>query len=148
MPGGVWDEMSLWLGLGGAPKKAYEPSLYLADHLVGVNPGLTCGRLRFHRGSATWTSCTSTVVARSERRPGRRHLPLQRRTPWDNPLVTSRVHNTVTADGRDQMTRGGRFMTLGLVPAYSKSVVPTDESVLGQVVAITRAIVVCAMNGP
>jgi len=53
--------------------------------------------------------------------------------PWDNPLVASRVHNTVTVDGRNQMTRGGRFMTLDWFPAYSKSMVPTEESVLGQV---------------
>ena len=31
------------------------------------------------------------------------------------------------------MTRGGRFMTLDWFPAYTKSVVPVDETVLGQV---------------
>ena len=55
--------------------------------------------------------------------------------PWDNPLVSTYVHNTVTVDSQDQMTRGGRFMTLDWFPAYSKSVVPIDETVLGQVVA-------------
>ncbi|MBN1451222.1 MAG: hypothetical protein JW963_09425, partial [Anaerolineales bacterium] len=34
LPGGVWDEMSLWLGLD-AHEKVYEPSLYLADHPRG-----------------------------------------------------------------------------------------------------------------
>ncbi|MBN1450773.1 MAG: heparinase II/III family protein, partial [Anaerolineales bacterium] len=48
-------------------------------------------------------------------------------------LVTGRVHNIVTVDGRDRMTRAGRFMTLDWFPAYSKSMLPTDESVLGQV---------------
>jgi hypothetical protein len=32
--------------------------------------------------------------------------------PWDNPLVTSRVHNTLTLDGQDQMQRAGRFLWL------------------------------------
>ena len=29
--------------------------------------------------------------------------------PWDNPLQTAHHHNTLTVDGRDQMTRAGRF---------------------------------------
>jgi hypothetical protein len=53
--------------------------------------------------------------------------------PWDNSLISGRVHNTITVDGRDQMTRGGRFMTLDWFPAYFKSLVTSDESALGQV---------------
>jgi glycosyltransferase involved in cell wall biosynthesis len=30
--------------------------------------------------------------------------------PWDNSLAQSRVHNTLTLDGRNQMNRGGRFL--------------------------------------
>jgi hypothetical protein len=30
--------------------------------------------------------------------------------PWDNALASTAVHNTVTVDGRDQMTRVGRFL--------------------------------------
>jgi hypothetical protein len=55
--------------------------------------------------------------------------------PWDNPLVTTRVHNTITVDGRDQMTRGGRFLVLDWVNAYSKSEISTDENVLQRVMA-------------
>ena len=32
--------------------------------------------------------------------------------PWDNALAGTLVHNTVTVDGRDQMTRAGRFLWL------------------------------------
>ncbi len=135
MPGGVWDEMSLWLGLD-EHEKAYESSLYLADHL---------------RGPDSWAYLRATQFPSRLGHMDQLHLDLWWRglnvaqdagtylynadPPWDNPLVTSRVHNTVTVDGRDQMTRGGRFMTLDWFPAYSKSVVPIDESVLGQVVA-------------
>ena len=49
--------------------------------------------------------------------------------------MVSRIHNTVTVDSRDQMTRSGRFITLDWFPAYSKSLVATDESVLGQIMA-------------
>lgn len=30
--------------------------------------------------------------------------------PWDNGLVSTNVHNTVTVDGQDQMIRAGRFL--------------------------------------
>ncbi len=33
-------------------------------------------------------------------------------SPWDNALTTARVHNTLTLDGQDQMTRAGRFLWL------------------------------------
>ena len=130
MPGGVWDEMSLWLGLG-EHEKAYESSLYLADH---------------PRGRESWAYLRASTFPSRLGHMDQLHLDLWWRglnvaqdagtylynadPPWDNPLVTSRAHNTVTVDGRDQMTRGGRFMTLDWFPAYSKSVVATDETVL------------------
>ena len=133
MPGGVWDELSLWLGLD-EHEKAYGPNLYLADQ---------------PRGRDSWAYLRATQFPSRLGHMDQLHLDLWWRglnvaqdagtylynaePPWDNPLVTSRVHNTVTIDGRDQMTRGGRFMTLDWFPAYSKSVVPIDESVLGQV---------------
>jgi len=130
MPGGIWDEMSLWLGLDAH----YESNLYLADQL---------------RGRDSWAYlCTSTFPSRLSHMD-QLHLDLwwgglnvaqdagtylyNADPPWDNPLVTGFVHNSVTADGNDQMTRGGRFMTLDWFPAYIKSVVVTDEAVLGQV---------------
>jgi hypothetical protein len=133
MPGGVWDELSLWLGLD-AHEKAYESSLYLADQ---------------PRGRNSWAYLRATQFPSRLGHMDQLHLDLWWRglnvaqdagtylynadPPWDNPLVTGRVHNTVTVDGRDQMTRGGRFMTLDWFPAYSRSVVAVDESVLGQV---------------
>jgi hypothetical protein len=133
MPGGVWDEMSLWLGLD-EHEKAYESSLYLADHL---------------RGPDSWAYLRATQFSSRLGHMDQLHLDLWWRglnvaqdagtylynadPPWDNPLVSTRVHNTVTVDDQDQMTRGGRFMTLDWFPAYSKSVVPIDETVLGQV---------------
>jgi hypothetical protein len=135
MPSGVWDEMSLWLGLD-EHKKAYESSLYLADHL---------------RGPDSWAYLRATQFPSRLGHMDQLHLDLWWRglnvaqdagtylynadPPWDNPLVSTRVHNTVTVDSQDQMTRGGRFMTLDWFPTYSKSVVSIDETVLGQVVA-------------
>jgi Heparinase II/III-like protein/Heparinase II/III N-terminus len=33
--------------------------------------------------------------------------------PWDNSLTVTHVHNTITVNGREQMTRAGRFLYLG-----------------------------------
>ena len=55
--------------------------------------------------------------------------------PWDNPLVTSRVHNCVTVDGHESMTRGGRFLVLDWFPADAARSLATDSSVLGRITA-------------
>lgn len=44
--------------------------------------------------------------------------------PWCNSLVATRVHNTVTVDGCDQMTRAGRFLNLDWKPARILKAVP------------------------
>lgn len=135
IPGGAWDELSLWLGLD-AHEKTYESSLYMAEHL---------------RGPESWAYLRATQFPSRLGHMDQLHLDLWWRglnvaqdagtflynadPPWDNPLVASRVHNTVMVDGHDQMTRGGRFMTLDWFPAYSSSVVITDESALGRVIA-------------
>ena len=33
-------------------------------------------------------------------------------SPWDNSLTTALVHNTITVNGKDQLTRAGRFLYL------------------------------------
>ncbi|MGB7874442.1 MAG: heparinase II/III-family protein, partial [Anaerolineales bacterium] len=117
-----------------AHEKAYESNLYLTDQL---------------RGRDSWAYMRASTYPSRLGHMDQLHLDLWWRgqniaqdagtylynavPPWGNPLVSSRVHNTVTVDGRDQMTRGGRFMVLDWFPAYSKSVVVTDESTLGQV---------------
>jgi hypothetical protein len=50
--------------------------------------------------------------------------------PWDNALVTAFVHNTVTVDDRDQMTRAGRFLYLDWVNAYRKTLEAQETKVL------------------
>ena len=135
MPSGAWDELSLWLGLD-AKDKSYESNLYLADHLHGRNSWayLRAGGFRSRLGHMDQLHLDLWWRGLNVAQDAGTYL-YNADPPWDNPLVSSRVHNTVTVDGRDQMTRGGRFMTLDWFPAYSKSVVSTDESVLGQVTA-------------
>jgi len=131
IPDGIWDEISLWLGLG-EQEKAIETDLYSTNHL---------------RGPESWAYLRASQFPSRLGHMDQLHFDLWWRglniahdagtylynvaPPWDNPLVTSRVHNTVTVDGRDQMTRGGRFMTLDWFPAYSSNFNSAEENVLG-----------------
>jgi hypothetical protein len=58
--------------------------------------------------------------------------------PWDNPLVSSLVHNCVTIDGREQMTRASRFLVLDWFPAYSRHTLSVAPPVLAQLTAHHR----------
>jgi hypothetical protein len=135
MPSGAWDELSLWLGLR-AKEEAYESNLYLTDHLHGHDSWayLRAGEFRSRLGHMDQLHLDLWWRGLNIAQDAGTYL-YNADPPWDNPLVSSLVHNTVTVDGRDQMTRGGRFMTLDWFPVYSKSLVSTDESVLGQVMA-------------
>lgn len=139
LPGGIWDETSLWLGLG-AQEKVFDSNSYQADHL---------------RGRGSWAYLRASTFPSRLCHIDQLHLDLWWRglnvtqdpgtylynapSPWDNPLTTARVHNTVMVDGRDPMRRGGRFMTLNWFPAYAKRDIVLDENVLGQATAYHTA---------
>ncbi len=135
LPAGTWDELSLWLGLP-ASERTSDSDAYLTDHVRGKN---------------SWAYLRASQFKSRLSHMDQLHFDLWWRglnvaqdagtylynaePPWDNPLVTTRVHNTVTVDGRDQMTRAGKFLTLDWVNAYSKSEISTDENVVGQIKA-------------
>ena len=60
--------------------------------------------------------------------------------PWDNALIATRVHNTVTMDGANQMTRAGRFLVVDWFNAYTKNIVSLDENTLSCVEAHYREV--------
>lgn len=135
LPPGVWDEMSMWLGLGPS-KRTADSDAYMTEHLRAQN---SWGYLRASRFKSRlshmdqlhfdlwWRGINIAQDAGTYLYNGE--------YPWDNTLVSTRVHNTVMVDGRDQMTRGGRFLSLDWFPAYSKSLIETDEKILGRVLA-------------
>ena len=135
LPGGIWDEMSLWFGLTRSGR-SFEADHYLGDHL---------------RGRESWAYLRTTTFTS---RPGHAdllHLDLWWRglnitpdagtfsynaeSPWDNPLTATRVHNTVTVDGLDQMTRAGKFLFVDWANAYANTQIAVDETVLQRVQA-------------
>lgn len=132
---GAWDEMALWLSptLG----KNRQPSATSSSPL----------RLQ---GKHSWATLRG---AHFRGRPGHAdqlHLDLWWRginlaqdagsylytapTPWDNALSSTRMHNTLTVNGRDQMTRAGRFLWLDWAQA---KVLQREENKGGQLVAVS-----------
>jgi hypothetical protein len=116
IPPGVWDELALWLVQ--PPAKPLKPP---------ARPAAYQPPLRL-QGRRSWAYLRT---ARFHSRPGHAdqlHLDLWWRglnlaldpgsyrytapAPWDNALAATRVHNTLTVDGRDQMTRARRFLWL------------------------------------
>jgi hypothetical protein len=130
---GPWDEMSLWLGLQ-ENTRVNDSAMYLTDNLRAKN---SWGYLR----ASTFKSRLSHM--------DQLHLDLWWRglniaqdagtylynagPPWDNSLITTRVHNTVMVDDRDQMTRAGRFLILDWAGAYSKPIIELDENILHKI---------------
>jgi hypothetical protein len=132
MPAGPWDETAAWLGLPAAPK-TYGPDHYLADNLRGRNSWGCLRATRFRSRLGHMDQLHLDLWWRGHNLACDAGTYLYNAAPpWDNALTTSRVHNTVTVDGRDPMTRGGRFLTLDWFPAYSRTSVERDESVLQQ----------------
>ncbi len=55
--------------------------------------------------------------------------------PWNNPLDTTSVHNTLTINGRPQMTKAGRFLWLDWAQAEVLDLGEIDEGGLNWIVA-------------
>ena len=120
LPSGPWDEMSLWFG---APSIEHLPELprYPGDHMYAPH---SWGYLR----AVQFTSRPSHA--------DQLHFDLWWRglniaqdagtylynadSPWDNRLTSTLVHNTVSVDGQEQMTRAGRFLYLDWANAKGK----------------------------
>lgn len=113
LPIGIWDEMTLWLGLKPIKRKA--PAERNDAPL----------RLQSKR---SWAYLRATDFHERPGHADQLHVDLWWRglnlaqdagsylytapAPWDNALASTKMHNTVTVNGRDQMTGGGRFLWL------------------------------------
>lgn len=138
LPPGKWDELSLWLGLTPS-KSSADSDAYMAEHLRGRN---SWGYLRASRFRSRLSHMDQLHF---DLWRGGQNIVLDAGSylynappPWDNPLVTTRVHNTMTVDGQDQMLRGGRFLTLDWAPGYSERMLEGDERILGRMMAYHR----------
>ena len=134
LPHGPWDELSLWFGVLLADKRYVQLPRYLGDHLYGRE---------------TWAYLRTAQFKTRPSHADQLHLDLWWRglnlawdagtyrynaePPWENSLTTARVHNTVTVDGHDQMTRAGRFLYVDWINAYGVGSPTSDPNVVQQV---------------
>lgn len=131
-PPGAWDEMSLWFQ---TEERIFEPRSSRIDTRFSIPNILNHSKMK---------SRAYLRAAHFKHRPGHAdqlHLDLWWRAlnvaldpgthlynadpPWDNALATAFVHNTVTVNGRDQMTRAGRFLYLDWAQAAILECSPT-----------------------
>ena len=120
LPPGPWDEMSLWFG---APPITHLPNIprYPGDHIYAEN---------------SWGYLRAVKLSSRPSHADQLHFDLWWRglniaqdagtylynaaPPWDNQLTNTLVHNTVSVNGQEQMTRAGRFLYLDWANASSK----------------------------
>ncbi|HEY5271357.1 MAG TPA: heparinase II/III family protein [Anaerolineales bacterium] len=134
LPRGPWDEMALWFGVQAVGPRSIALPRYLGDQMYGKQ---------------SWAYLRTAQFTSRPSHADQLHLDLWWRglnvvqdagtylynaeSPWDNGLTTALVHNTMTVNGRDQMTRSGRFLYLDWVNAYRKSLIADDPAMLQQV---------------
>jgi hypothetical protein len=134
MGSGIWDEMALWYGLGnpsppsplpqsrrGVPAKTDPGEQGISNKSRKESP------IRIE-GKNSWVYLRT---AEFQERPGHAdqlHVDIWWRglniaqdagsylytapAPWDNALASVKVHNTITINDREPMTRAGRFLWL------------------------------------
>jgi hypothetical protein len=113
---GAWDELCLWLGLETSTENQRVPE---SDTKRAINKlgNDTC-----------WATLRAVNYHQRPNHADQLHVDLWCKgnnllldagsfqynalPPWDNALASTRVHNTVTVDDQDQMTRAGRFLWL------------------------------------
>jgi len=150
---GEWDEMSLWLGYKVANEKLKDAHIIPSRNGVSALPlsvEHTPHILR-HPSHPSWAYLRA---ARFSARPGHAdqlHLDLWWRglnvardagtylynaaPPWENPLSSTAVHNTVTINGFDQMAHAGRFLWLDWAQARVLAAVRSANGALTHLVA-------------
>jgi len=116
---GSWDEISLWFGLPLVTTSNQEPAAAGLTH-----PNQTV----LHGAYDSWAYLRAVHFTSRPGHSDQLHLDLwwqgmnvtldpgtYRYTaplPWDNALCSPMVHNTITLDGQEPMTRAGRFLYL------------------------------------
>jgi hypothetical protein len=127
LSGGPWDEYPLWLGYESRAVPEVSTREIQPDALV--LKAVPDSHITLHdQSNSSWGSMR---IARFDSRPAHAdqlQLDLWWRDynvaldpgnylynaspPWDNALATTAVHNTISVQGSDQMTRAGRFLWL------------------------------------
>lgn len=132
LPPGPWDDLCLWLDLPVIPQKSelFPPEAQRSQLILTDN-------------SQGWASLRAAAFTSRPAHADQLHVEIWHRgvnfamdagtfqynapPPWENALAATAVHNTITIDGRDQMTRAGKFLWLDWAQAQVES--PALDSV-------------------
>lgn len=139
LPAGPWDEMALWFGVLIPGAHATCLNRYLGDQIYAPH---------------SWAFLRTAQFDSRPTHADQLHLDLWWRgvniardagtflyntpPPWDNVLTTALVHNTVTVNGRDQMSRAGRFLYLDWADAWRRDEIATEVDVLQRIRGVFR----------
>jgi len=151
---GVWGEMALWLGLKPpSPSPVLPQSVKTEQSETGADKSNAQSNkqkipLRIE-GKNTWAYLRATEFKERPGHADQLHLDIWWRglniagdagsylytapEPWDNAMASARVHNTITVDEREPMTRIGRFLWLDWDQA---KVVSTVREKDGRLIAV------------
>ncbi len=126
LPAGGWDEMALWFGLDPTGNRATEPDQAIPNRSQDDS-------ILTLRSPNSWCYLRAVHYTSRPSHADQLHLDLWWRgvniaqdagtyqynasSPWDNRLTSTLVHNTISLDGREQMTRASRFLYLDWVDA-------------------------------
>ena len=146
-PTGPWDELSLWLGLSIQEQIEGEQG----QSQVRLNTYPDSQTVIHSYGNLSWASCRVTNYQSRPAHADQLHLDLWWKglnvaqdagtfsynapSPWDNSLVHTAIHNTVTINDRDQMTHAGRFLWLDWAQAQITHHETDPEAAYGRLVA-------------
>jgi len=135
LPAGEGDEMALWFGIP-ASERYFQSPRYLGDSLYGRDSWGYLRAIKYNNRPSHadqlhvdlwWRGLNITRDAGS--------YLYNVSPPWDNALTHTAVHNTVSVDGCEQMTRAGRFLYLDWAPAWQKHPIEADETILQRGIA-------------
>jgi hypothetical protein len=139
LPSGAWDEMSLWFGL---PQTATQLEIprYPGDHIYAPNSWGYLRAVRFKSRPSHADQLHFDLWWRglNVAQDAGTYL-YNAEPPWDNRLTSTLVHNTVSVDGLEQMTRVSRFLYLDWADASSKHHFETHADFIQRVSARTYA---------
>jgi hypothetical protein len=135
LPAGEWDETALWFGLP-ASGKYFRPARYLGDSLYGRDSWGTLRAVRYksrpsHADQLHFDLWWRGLNIARDAGSYLYNVP----PPWDNALTHTAVHNTVSLDGCEQMTRTGRFLYLDWAAAGQKHPIEVNEAILQRAIA-------------
>ncbi len=141
---GPWDEMGLWLGQSNEKKPLLTPPVSLpSTSLILVTSPSPYPQTRAffqashfsdrpsHAGQLAvdlwWHNLNVALDAGT--------FQYNAPPPWDNSLAGTAAHNTIQVDGKDQMTRAGRFLWLDWAQAIIKPTQVGPDGILSSVEA-------------